>query len=672
MSPPRDNTAKNDVSVREEPGTRSWGGAQISLHRGIASTPLSQLRHKERPAWSHLIVVFVLAMTRTRSRAKAPAAKGGKGSKGKAEAAPALAAAKAKDTIDGDAALAAVKALEEADEKAKTTKIAERLARIFGGKKSATADEIMAALENCECGAALDKGGECTSKKCTEVGAGGKDTTGTGGKGKGNGGKRPIGDVSSNDNYNNDGNKKAKKKGKDSGGETTDDESEYYKGDGLMMAKLRAMRKLKYGKRAEMAAAAAPKMQTTTVKDLEIGSTSAAALALGGALARELRAQVPDWDLWEADGPLACVRRLHQEDPHAMAAAAGAWEDPRTTRWVAEHAAGADLIGGLDNSLLAAALLGPVTGLALLSGAGRPRAVAWRGAPLVSYVATQVATLVDEAVEEATRMAAVGSAAGRMVAAADDMAHADVWGALGQCAPGDLASLGTRFAWFAAQVAYESANPVAVGAVAQVLLHGMLLGMGLPLAARKGDGPAPGTYLDALTARATARDLRVAGVTPGDVDATLQALGWGSKRQGDGGGGNSNNNDGTARNNAKQRKGDKGGGGGAANSGGGSGGGGADSKKNKSVPPVPTKSPEDMGGSSEEEGAKPAAKKAAAKAGAPRGGSPAADSYYYLDPSELRDAAGKERCRFFAKDGSCSRSPCRFSHKPAAKSGPRK
>jgi hypothetical protein len=299
-----------------------------------------------------------------------------------------------------------------------------------------------------------------------------------------------------------------------------------------MMSKLRAARKLKYTKRTDLAAAAAPKVQMTAVKDLERGSTSAAALAMGGALARELLAQIPDWDLWEAGGPLVGIRRLHPEDPHAMAAAVGAWEDPHVTRWVATRAASAELIGGLDNSLFAAALLGRETGLALVSGAGRPRAVAWRGAPLASYTAAQVATLVDEATEEATRKAAVGSAAGRTVAAAADMAHADVWGALGQGAPGDLASLGTRFAWFAAQVAHESANPVTVGAVAQVLLHGMLLGMGLPLAARKGDGPAPGTYLDALTARATARDLRLAGVTPGDVDTTLQALGWGIKRKG--------------------------------------------------------------------------------------------------------------------------------------------
>ena len=645
-------------------------------------------------------------MTRSSGKAKAPAAGGGKGSSGKGskgkgeaakvaakvaaaalaaakekEAAALLAAAKVKEKSEADAALAAVKAREEAEAKDKATKIAERLALIFSGKdKAPTASEIMMALADCPCGAALDKDGKCTVKKCKKVRTSGK---GSGDKRKpededeGGGGDKDGGDKDK------EKRKKAKKdKARDSDSESSDEESEYYKGDGLMMSKLRAMRKLKYSKRTDMAAAMAPKMQTTAVKDLDTGSTSAAALAMGGALARELLAQIPDWDLWEMDGPLAGIRRLHPEDPHAMAALVGAWEDPRATRWVAERAASAEMVGGLDNSLFAAALLGRDTGLALVSGAGRPRAVAWRGAPLASYTAAQVVTLVDEAVEEATRKAAVGSAAGRTVATAADMTHADVWGALGQCAPGDLASLGTRFAWFAAQVAHESANPVAVGAVAQVLLHGMLLGMGLPLAARKGDGPAPGAYLDALTARATARDLRLAGVTTGDVDATLQALGWSNKRQGGDGGGESNSKAGSTRGSAKQRKSDNGGGGGADSNGGsggggtgGGGGGGVKGKKPKGAH-VQTKASEDEDGSSGESEVTPAAKKGAAKVRAPRGGTPpgapSPDHPLYLDPSELRDAAGKERCRFFAKDGTCPRHKCYFSHEPAAKVSSRK
>jgi len=636
-------------------------------------------------------------MAKTRNGAKAPDG-GGKGSKGKKaeaakkeaaikeaaaaaaaaaaktkkEAAALLAAAKAKEESDAAAALAAVKALEKAEAEAKAAKVAERLASIFAKTgKVPTAGEIMAALESCPCGAALDKDGKCTDKKCKKVGAGAKDDTAKAAKGK-NKRKTQDEDVGDGDNDGNNENKikkgdgdndggnienkikKAKKKKEeDSDSDSSDEEGEFYKGDGLMMSKLRAARKLKYSKRTEMAAAAAPKMQTTAVKELEMGSTSAAALAMGGALARELLSQIPDWDLWEADGPLAGIRRLHPEDPHAMAAAVGAWEDPRVTRWVAERAASAELVGGLDNSLFAAALLGRETGLALVSGAGRPRAVAWRCAPLTSYTAARVVALVDEAAEEATRMAAVGSAAGRTVAAAADMAHADVWGALGQCAPGDLASLGTRFAWFAAQVAHESANPVTVGAVAQVLLHGMLLGMGLPLAARKGDGPAPGAYLDALTARATARDLRLAGVTPGDVDITLRMLRWHTKRKGDG-----DSDDG----------------------GGGGGGGSAKGKKKKAksarVPPLQTEAAEDEDGNEDAE-ATPAPKAGAAKApspkaGATRGGAPASDHPYYLDPSELRDAAGQERCRFFVKDGTCTRTPCRFSHLPAAKAGRRK
>ena len=615
--------------------------------------------------------------------------------KAKKEAAALLAAAKAKEESDAAAALAAVRALEKAEAEAKANKVAERLASIFAKTgKVPTAGEIMAALESCTCGAALDKDGKCTDKKCKKVGAGGKGTTGKAAKDKN---KRKMEDEDEsdgdNDGENENKNKKAKKKKEEgSDSDSSDEEGEFYKGDGLMMSKLRAARKLKYGKRTEMAAAAAPKMQTTAVKELEMGSTSAAALAMGGALARELLSQIPDWDLWEADGPLAGIRRLHPEDPHAMAAAVGAWEDPRVTRWVAERAASAELIGGLDNSLFAAALLGRETGLALVSGAGRPRAVAWRGAPVTSYTAAQVVVLIDEAAEEATRMAAVGSAAGRTVAAAADMAHADVWGALGQGAPGDLASLGTRFAWFAAQVAHESANPVAVGAVAQVLLHGMLLGMGLPLAARKGDGPAPGAYLDALTARATARDLRLAGVTPGDVDSALRALRWGSKRK-DGDSDDGHSRDGPAGGGAKQRKGTSGGGGvadtmdgsgsgggggGGGDGGGGGGGGSAKGKKKKAkrVSPPQTEAVENEDGGEEAE-ATPAPKAGAAKApspkaGAARGGTPASDHPYYLDPSELRDASGRERCRFYAKDGSCTRTPCKFSHMPAGKAGGRK
>ena len=68
------------------------------------------------------------------------------------------------------------------------------------------------------------------------------------------------------------------------------------------------------------------------------------------------------------------------------------------------------------------------------------------------------------------------------------------------------------------------------------------------------------------------------------------------------------------------------------------------------------------GPSSEDAEATPAAKKGAAKppmltTGAARG-APSPNHPYYLNPSELRDAAGKERCRFFVKDGRCGRPRC--------------
>ena len=436
---------------------------------------------------------------------------------------------------------------------------------------------------------------------------------------------------------------------------------------------------------------------THAVNDLEMGGMSATALAMGGALAREMSSQIPDWDIWETDGLLASVRRLHPDDPHAMAAVVGAWEDARVKQWAAERAAHAQLVGGLENSVLAAALLGKETGLALLSGAGRPRAVAWRGAPLATYTASQVMKVVDDAVEEATRRAAVGSAAGRTVSAAAGTAHVDVWGAVGQSAPGDVASLGTRFSWFAAQVAQESANPVTVGAVAQVLLLGMMVGMGLPLAARRGDGPSPGSYLEALTARAAAPSLVLAGVTKGDVEAALSALGWAGENQRRGrlGAGES---DAPARGGARASEAvPRGGmraprvhvteaaGSRAGDVGSGGGGGGAEAGSSVGVSrgsrltlraPEATVTPDGNAGSDGEPADASTASatrgKESGRAHTFRGPTTSPDHPYYLAQDEHRDAAGKPRCRFFAKDGTCRQGQrCTFSHEAAARQGSR-
>ena len=130
---------------------------------------------------------------------------------------------------------------------------------------------------------------------------------------------------------------------------------------------------------------------------------------------------------------------------------------------------------------------------------------------------------MDTAVEKAVRLQGAGSASARTVAPVGTGIHDGFWTAVGQTAPGDAASLGTRFAWFCAAAAEASPEGVPPGGIAQVLLMAMVAGLGLPLASGKGV-PVGGALSAALSARAASTAMTVAGVERADEVAVLAAI----------------------------------------------------------------------------------------------------------------------------------------------------
>ena len=287
--------------------------------------------------------------------------------------------------------------------------------------------------------------------------------------------------------------------------------------------------------------------------------------------------------------------------------------------------------------------------------------------------------------------------------------HDGFWAALGQTAPGDAASLGTRFAWFCAAISEESPEGVPPGGVAQVLLMAMAAGLGLPLARSKG-AAVGGLLSAALSARAAAAAMTVAGVERADEAAVLAAIKavWrgsatmqerkSGKPRVSGAAGESAGAEG-----GDDDAPDRAGGGGKPASGlrrrGVPNRGAEDSDEGdvarKASKPVSagksTGAGERRGDrgrgtshkaaalpSDEEEArsevdvpdshASPHGTRGRKRSGTGGASAPAPKVHpLFIPPDELYDEDGKRRCRFHAAEpGSCKRNVCTFSHKPAA------
>ena len=401
-------------------------------------------------------------------------------------------------------------------------------------------------------------------------------------------------------------------------------------------------------------------------QDCAVG-TSAANTALGGALVKKLYARLPDWDIWDVqEGPLGEVQRLAPEDPHALAGAAGAWEDAAVIAFMARGGALATLMGGLQDSVLMAALRGAETGLATVGGTGRPRAVCVMDAPLATYSAAQVAACVDKAAVVAVRMAEEASASARTVAPVTASGHTNAWAALAQLGRLDAASIGSRFSWLCAAIAEESAHAPPVGRVAQILLLAAAMGLGLALAPTKAAIGMPSDVVEAIALRAAA-DTRVAGATKSDELRTAAILkkAWATttttvllptgrdhtardsshdeSSKDEGGSGESDarpkpaaaDGSGTTKMTRNQRRNER-------------------RNKMKRAMAAPTEAPKPS---------KPPAEPAMTDAlvvYTGKGGAPD------LPADQQRDAKGRRRCRFFAHNGKCGKGDrCDWSHGPA-------